>query len=68
VLISGNRKFRPQNSIIQFVQVNGQPGLASYLNGRVETIITVDVVNSQIRNVYILRNPDKLQNTPSLPS
>ncbi|HZI57268.1 MAG TPA: RNA polymerase sigma-70 factor [Verrucomicrobiae bacterium] len=68
VLISGNRKFRPQNSIIQFVQVNGQPGLASYLDGRVETIITVDVVNSQIRNVYILRNPDKLQNTPSLPS
>jgi len=68
LLISGNRKFRPQNSIIQFVQVNGQPGLASYLDGRVETIITVDVVNNLIRNVYILRNPDKLQNTPSLPS
>ena len=68
LMISGNRKFRPQNSIIEIVQVNGQPGLAIYLDGRVETIMSVDVVNNRIRNVYILRNPDKLQNVPTLPS
>jgi RNA polymerase sigma-70 factor, ECF subfamily len=67
LMINANKKFRPQNAVVQIAQVNGQPGLLSYVNGRAETIITVDVANGKINKVYILRNPDKLQRVPALP-
>jgi len=61
LIVRGNKKFRPQESIVTFAQVNGQPGLVTYLYGRAETVITIDVTDGRIRNVYILRNPQKLQ-------
>jgi RNA polymerase sigma-70 factor (ECF subfamily) len=61
LMIGANKKFRPENATIKFVQVNGQPGLVSYLNGRVETVMALDIADGEIRNIYILRNPEKLE-------
>jgi RNA polymerase sigma-70 factor (ECF subfamily) len=44
--------------------VNSQPGIVTYLHGRAETVLALDILGGQIRKVYILRNPDKLQAVP----
>lgn len=61
VIIGADKKFRSRDAVIRIVQVNGQPGLVGYVHGRAKTVLTVDVVDGRIRNVYILRNPEKLQ-------
>jgi len=66
LMVGATRKFKPENAVVTFVQVNGQPGLLSCVNGRVETVITVDVADGQVRNIYILRNPKKLQRVHAL--
>jgi len=40
--------------------------LVSYLDGRPETVLAMDVVDQKIRQIYILRNPDKLAGLPRL--
>ena len=50
-----------------FMEINGQPGIAVYHQGRVYGVLSIDVVEGQIRKIYIVRNPDKLERLPSLP-
>ena len=52
----------------RIAQINGQPGIVTYLQGRPFGVLTLDVVDGRIRNIYIVRNPDKLQRLPQLPS
>ena len=67
LIVGANKKFRSQDAVVKIVQVNGQPGLVAYLDGRAETVISVDVADGQIRNLYILRNPEKLKRVVPLP-
>jgi RNA polymerase sigma-70 factor, ECF subfamily len=64
LVVHGNKKFRSEDSVVKFVLINGQPGIVTYLNGRAETALAFDILDNQVRNVYILRNPDKLQVVP----
>ena len=52
----------------RIAQINGQPGIVTYLQGRPFGVLTLDVEDGRIRNIYIVRNPDKLQRLPELPS
>jgi RNA polymerase sigma-70 factor (ECF subfamily) len=52
----------------RIAQINGQPGIVTYLQGRPFGVLTLDVEDGRIRNIYIVRNPDKLQRLPNLPS
>jgi len=52
----------------RIAQINGQPGIITYLQGRPFGVLTLDVEDGRIRNIYIVRNPDKLQRLPELPS
>lgn len=45
---------------IQIVSVNGNPGLMVWLDGKLNSIWSVNIDNDRIRNVYIILNPDKL--------
>lgn len=54
------------NVVIRRAQINGQPGILGYINGVAETAVIVDIAEHQIRNVYIVRNPDKLTRMPPL--
>jgi RNA polymerase sigma-70 factor, ECF subfamily len=67
LIVGANKKFRSHDAVVKIVQVNGQPGLVAYLHGQAETVLTVDVVDGKIRNLYILRNPEKLQRVAQLP-
>jgi RNA polymerase sigma-70 factor (ECF subfamily) len=40
--------------------VGGQPGLVAVLDGVVDSVITIDVVDGVVGSLYFVRNPDKL--------
>ncbi|HUN35269.1 MAG TPA: RNA polymerase sigma factor SigJ [Trebonia sp.] len=41
--------------------VNGQPGLVAQQDGVTVTVFAFDVADSRIRNIWVVRNPDKLR-------
>jgi RNA polymerase sigma-70 factor (ECF subfamily) len=67
LMLGINKKFRPHNAVVRVLQINGQPGIVSYVNGRAETVLALDVAGHKIRQIYILRNPDKLQRIADIP-
>ena len=68
MLLGVHRKFRPAGVVLRIVEINGEPGLVSYLGAQVQAVFTLDVIDGQIRNIYIMRNPDKLGRVHSIPS
>jgi RNA polymerase sigma-70 factor (ECF subfamily) len=45
--------------------VNGQPGFITYLDGRLQNVIALDIADNQIQAIYIVVNPDKLRRLPT---
>lgn len=44
-----------------FVEVNGQPGVAVYTRDRIDNLLMLDITeDGLIAGIYLLRNPDKL--------
>lgn len=60
-------KFMPSDVVRRFAEINGQPGIVVYHRGQVFGVLTMDVAEGRIRNIYIVRNPDKLALLPTLP-
>ena len=50
----------------RFVEINGQPGIVSYQDGRPQSVFTVEVTDGRIEAIYIVTNPEKLSRLPSL--
>ena len=61
-------KFLPAGITRRFAEINGQPGVIAYHNGKVFGVLSLDVADGRVRNIYIVRNPDKLLRLPDLPS
>ena len=40
--------------------VNGRPGAFIYLDGALDTVVTVEIEGDLVAGVYLIRNPDKL--------
>ena len=40
--------------------VNGRPGALIYLDGALDSVLTVEVEGDRVSRVYYVRNPDKL--------
>jgi len=66
--LGARKKFMPKDVVRRFTEINGQPGIAAYHQDHVFGVLTIDVLEGQIRGIYIVRNPDKLQRLPSLSS
>jgi RNA polymerase sigma-70 factor (ECF subfamily) len=60
------RKLVPQNLMRRLVQINGEPGIVTYLNGRPYSVVTLDVGEGRIRTIYVLTNPEKLSHLAGL--
>lgn len=45
---------------VETVTCNSAPAVVFYLAGRMEGVITVEIVDDKITNFYAMRNPDKL--------
>jgi RNA polymerase sigma-70 factor, ECF subfamily len=48
----------------QVMQINGAPALVSYLHGRPYSVLCFNIAGGEIRNIYIVSNPDKLTCLP----
>jgi len=67
-VLGGLRKLVPQNLVRRMAQINGEPGVVSYVNGRPYSVFTMDIADGRVRNIYIVTNPDKLARLPELPA
>lgn len=65
-LFNARKKIVPDNLVRRVAQINGQPGIVAYLNGRAWGVLTIDVTDGGIRNIYIVTNPEKLERLPGL--
>jgi RNA polymerase sigma-70 factor (ECF subfamily) len=52
--------------VYRMARVNGEPGLIRYIDGIVESVQSFCIDAGTISRIYVVRNPDKLQATPSL--
>lgn len=64
--MEGYTKHVPKDIIGRFAAINGQPGIINYYQGRARAVITFDIVDDQIQNIYVVTNPDKLGRLPRL--
>jgi RNA polymerase sigma-70 factor (ECF subfamily) len=62
------KKLVPQNLNRRITQINGEPGVIAYLEGRPFAALTLDVVNDRIKTIYLVTNPEKLAHLDSWPS
>ena len=44
----------------EFAMFNSQPGMILHFDGRLQTVLTLRVVDGLIADIYVMRNPDKL--------
>ena len=51
----------PPGVTFSFTEINGEPGVATFLNGALFNVITLHAEAHHIRELYIIMNPDKLQ-------
>jgi RNA polymerase sigma-70 factor (ECF subfamily) len=65
-ILRGMSKLVPRNLVRRMAQVNGNPGVITYLEGRPFSVFTIDGTPEQVRAVYIVTNPEKLSHIPPL--
>jgi RNA polymerase sigma-70 factor, ECF subfamily len=66
--LGARAKLLPPNIARRVAEINGQPGVIAYQEGRPIGVPSLDVFDGKVRQVYIIRNPDKLYRLPRLPS
>jgi RNA polymerase sigma-70 factor (ECF subfamily) len=66
--VHGLRKLLSLNVQQRFVEINGQPGILSYQDGRPQSVFTVEVRDGRIEAIYIVTNPEKLSRLPPPPA
>jgi RNA polymerase sigma-70 factor, ECF subfamily len=54
-------KVGPCHLTVRPTRVNGQPGFITYLYGRLQNVVALDMADDRIRGIYIVVNPDKLR-------
>ena len=68
LIVAARKRFVRENVVRRMVSINGQPGIVNYFGGRPASVLTVDVVEGRIRNIYFVSNPEKLAHLPELPA
>jgi RNA polymerase sigma-70 factor (TIGR02957 family) len=50
----------PEHLRVEWASVNGAPAALVYLEGRLDTVTSVDTDSGRITRIYLVRNPEKL--------
>ncbi len=58
------KKLHPQNLTYRVAEINGEPGIISYLNGEPYSALTLDAGENSIQAIYVVTNPEKLAHLP----
>jgi RNA polymerase sigma-70 factor (ECF subfamily) len=56
----GTRRFWPDDTRVEFEEVNGQAALVVRTDEETFSVITIDVDNGQIQTIRVMANPEKL--------
>ena len=67
-ILGSLNKLVPRNLTSRLLQVNGEPGVVSYLDRRPYSVVTFDVADGRINSIYVVTNPKKLEHLSDLPS
>ena len=67
-ILGGLRKVLPKNLVRRMMDINGEHGLVSYLDGKPHSVLTLGAGEGRIHAIYILTNPEKLAHLPGLPT
>ena len=65
-IVRSMSKLVPKNLVLRMAQINGNPGVITYLEGRPFSVFTIDGTAEQVRAVYVVTNPEKLSHLPPL--
>jgi RNA polymerase sigma-70 factor (ECF subfamily) len=65
-ILGGLKKLVPRDLVRRLAQINGAPGVISYLHGKPFSVLTLDVLKGRIQAIYIVTNPEKLAHLPDL--
>jgi RNA polymerase sigma-70 factor (ECF subfamily) len=66
--VFGLTKLKTLNPLQRMAEINGEPGIVSYVEGRPQSVFTIEVSDGRIRAIYIVTNPEKLSHLPPPPS
>jgi RNA polymerase sigma-70 factor (ECF subfamily) len=65
--VFGLSKLKTLEPLQRIVEINGEPGIVSYVDGRPQSVFTIEVEDARIRAIYIVTNPAKLSYLPPPP-
>jgi RNA polymerase sigma-70 factor (ECF subfamily) len=65
-ILGSLKRLVPATLVRKLVRINGAPGLVNYLDGKPHSVLTLDVQDGRIQNIYIVTNPEKLSHIPPL--
>jgi RNA polymerase sigma-70 factor, ECF subfamily len=65
--VFGLSKLKTLQPLQRIVEVNGEPGIVSYVEGRPQSVFTIEAKDGRIRAIYIVTNPEKLSRLPPPP-
>lgn len=61
-------KLLPKNLVNRLAQINGEPGIVSYLDRKAYSVLTLEAGAGHIQAIYVVTNPEKLAHIPDLPA
>ncbi len=67
-IFGGLQKIVPKNLARRVMEINGEHGVVSYLDGKPYSVLTLGAGEGRIHAIYILTNPEKLLHLPGLPT
>ena len=65
--VFGLSRLKTLEPLQRIVQINGEPGIVSYVDGHPQSVFTIEVDDARIRAIYIVTNPEKLSHLPPPP-
>jgi RNA polymerase sigma-70 factor, ECF subfamily len=65
--VYGLTKLRTLHPLQRIAEINGEPGIVSYVEGQPQSVFTIDVAGGRICAIYIVTNPEKLSHLPPPP-
>jgi len=66
-IFGGLQKLVPADRTSRIAQINGEPGIVSYSQGRPFSVLTLEINRGRIQAIYIVTNPEKLAHLEPLP-
>ena len=66
-ILRSMEKTVPRDLVGHVAEVNGRRALVGYVQGKPFSVVSVNVTNGRIHDVFVVTNPEKLSRLPDLP-